>query len=284
MEILQYAVDGLVIGSIYALTAIGFSIIFSLANRVNLAHGEFYVMGSYLAFYLVTAGVPYLVSMLVAILTLALIGAAVYFGLLQRLKGDKILNSMLVSIGLSIFIQNLILALLGPTSRRIPYTAKPIILGPFALTDQKIIIVGLSVILVLGLTFWLRHSWLGQAMRATADDPDTAMMMGIKQERVMMLAFVIGSAMAAISGTLLGAVFPIGPASGFGPALKAFIVTIFGGVGSIPGALIGAYVLGLGETYSTAYISSAYTDMVSFILLIVILLWRPGGILGKERS
>lgn len=284
MEIAQYAVDGIVIGSIYALTAIGFSLIFSLANLVNLAHGEFYVLGAFLAFYAVSAGFPYVLSILLAILIVSLVGACFYLGVFKRLKGERVLNSMLVSIGVSIFIQNLILSALGPAYRRVPFEAKAVTIGPFILTNQKIFFVLLSFALVLALTFWLRQSWTGQAMRATADDQEAAVMMGIKVERVMLVAFIIGGAMAAVAGTLLGSMFPVGPASGFGPALKAFIITIFGGVGSIPGALIGAYILGLGEVYATAYISSSFTDTVSFILLIVVLLWRPGGIMGRERA
>ncbi|MHB1128061.1 MAG: branched-chain amino acid ABC transporter permease [Bacillota bacterium] len=281
----QYIIDSIVLGSIYALMAIGFSIIFSLVNIVNLAHGEMYVIGAFTSFYLMTeAGLPYPAAVMVSMVVMALLAAALYWGVFQRLGGDRILNSMLVSIGLSIFIQNAIKLTLGPEYRKIPFQAKAYIVGPFILTNQRIILIVVSAGFVIGLSIWLKRTWFGQAVRATAQDEETAAVMGIRVTTVKRLIFILGAVMATLAGGLLGGMFPIGPSSGFAPGLKAFTITIFGAVGSIPGALMGSFVLALGETLASGYLWSALSDVVSFILLIIVLITRPDGLFGRNRS
>lgn len=280
---LQYLIDSLVLGSIYALMAIGFTLIFGIMNIVNLAHGELFVFGAFTAITLTTAGVNYFLAIMLAMVVTAVLGFLLQKGIFERLGKDEV-RTMLASIGLSIFLQSLALKIFGPEYHVITVSTGTIKLGSISITYQRLGIVLIAVVLVIVLNLLVRYTWFGRAMRAVAQYPEMASVMGVNSRSIYALTFMLSAALAGAAGALLAGLFSVSATSGFIPATKAFIITIFGGVGSVPGAIVGAFVLGFAENLTAGYVSQAFSSLVAFVLLVVVLLVRPNGIFGRRTG
>ena len=282
--LLQHLLNGLVLGGTYALLGIGLTLIFGLMNVVNFAHGEFYTLGAYLTF----AGtsmlrVDFLLAVAAAILGGGLAGAACERVLLRPLAGESIDTTMLATIGLWIVLQNGELLAWGGVARSIahPFPTPPVVLGPVSLAPLRLAVLGAALVLILGAHLLIHRTSLGVAMRATFQDGETAALMGIEIGRIRTLTFAVGSGLAAAAGALLGPIFLVYPAMGDLAALKAFAVVILGGLGSFAGATLGGLLLGVAEELGAGYVSSGYRDAVGFVIIILVLLFRPAGLFAR---
>lgn len=285
--------SGLTRGSIYALIALGYTMVYGIIGLINFAHGEIYMIGAFTA--LIAASVLSILGLpLPAILVLsalaATLWASAYGYTVERLAYRPLrhaprLSPLISAIGMSIFLQNYVL--LAQTPDFLPFPgliADFAFLEPYAhivgSTDLTIIVV--SALVMLGLMALIKYTRIGKAMRATAQNQKMALLLGINVDRIISITFVIGSALAALGGLLIAThIGQINVAIGFIAGIKAFTAAVLGGIGSIPGAVLGSYVLGMTEAFATGYVSSDYEDVFAFSLLVLILIFRPAGLLGK---
>jgi branched-chain amino acid transport system permease protein len=294
--ILELFLGGLTRGSIYALIALGYTMVYGIIQLINFAHGEVYMIGAFTA--LIVASV---LTMLgwneIAILFIASVVAVVYsmaYGYTiekvayKPLRHAPRLSALISAIGMSLFLQNYVL--LAQTSDFMPFPSlipDLEILEPIAYlisTPEVIIILTTSIVMVL-LTFLIKFTRVGKAMRATAQDREMAMLVGVDVNRVISITFIVGSATAAIGGVLIAShIGQINFYIGFIAGIKAFVAAVLGGIGSMPGAVLGSLVLGLSESFFTGFVSSDYEDVFAFIILVVILIFRPAGILGRSDT
>ena len=286
-QLLQHFLNALMLGGTYALLGIGLTLIFGIMRVVNFTHGELYAFGAYMMYALVMrTGVNFFAALLLAIVLGALLGAMLELLLLKRLRGADIDTTMLVMIGAWIALQNAEqFAWTGvAVSISNPFPAAPLVIGPVSVAWNRIFVFVVALSLI-GLTYLvIQRTKLGKAMRATFQDRDTAALMGVQIGSIHTVTFALGSALAAAAGALLGPVFVAYPSMGDLAAAKAFAVVILGGLGSIPGATLGGFILALAEELGAGYISSGYRDAMSFLLIMVILLFRPTGMFAqKER-
>jgi branched-chain amino acid transport system permease protein len=280
----QAVVNGLILGMLYMLVAVGFTMAFGMMRVVNFAHGEFYMIGAYTSFFLVTLwDVPFLAALVLAGLATAALGAVLERVLFQRFYGDE-LNGMIVALGLSIILQNVALSLWGPTARTLqsPYSGV-VDVGSLMLSQERLF--ALACALVIFLAFWavMMRTQIGRAIRAIAQDKEVALMQGVRANRIYPLAFAIAVGLAAVSGALMAPIFSVSPYAGVAPMLKAFVVVILGGLGSIPGAVVGGLLLGLVESLAGTLLGAMTADILQLALVIGILLFRPWGLLGRRE-
>jgi branched-chain amino acid transport system permease protein len=285
-QLLQHLLNGLVLGGTYALLGIGLTLIFGLMNVVNFAHGEFYTLGAYAAFAaLGLAGANFFVAVLAAIACGAALGALCEVSLLRPLRRESIDTTMLVMIGVWIAMQNGELLVWGGVAKSIPhpFPTAPLVLGPVSIAPLRLFVLGLAGGLIAASYVLIQMTRLGRAMRATFQDAETAALMGVKIERIHTATFAFGSGLAAAAGALLGPIFLAYPSMGDLASLKAFSVVILGGLGNLPGATLGGLLLGVAEELGAGYVSSGYRDAVGFVIIIVVLLLRPGGLFGRSE-
>ena len=291
---LELFVGGLTRGSIYALIALGYTMVYGIIELINFAHGEIYMIGAFtaliIASVLAMAGMSglsvFILASVIAVLYSACYGFTVEKIAYKPLRQAPRLSPLISAIGMSIFLQNYVL--LAQTSDFLPFPSllpdldflKPYI--PFIGPTELIIVFVTAVIMVL-LTLLIKFTKMGKAMRATAQDRDMAMLVGVNVNRVISSTFIIGSALAAIGGVLIAShIGRINFYIGFIAGIKAFAAAVLGGIGSIPGAVLGALILGWTESFATGYISSDYEDVFAFALLVLILIFRPAGLLGRS--
>ncbi|AGF79770.1 amino acid/amide ABC transporter membrane protein 1, HAAT family [Desulfocapsa sulfexigens DSM 10523] len=287
---------GLTRGSIYALIALGYTMVYGIIGLINFAHGEIYMIGAFTSFIIATVlsiyGFPLLSIVIIAGLAAAVWSSAYGFTVeklaYRPLRKAPRLAPLISAIGMSIFLQNYVL--LAQTSDFLPF---PELIPDFPFMEPVAHIVGSSDLVILvttalvmiGLTFLIKFTKIGKAMRATAQDKTMAVLVGINVDRVISATFVIGSALAAIGGMLIAShIGQINFYIGFIAGIKAFTAAVLGGIGSIPGAVLGSLVLGLTESFATGYVSSDYEDVFAFSLLVLILIFKPSGLLGKAET
>ena len=287
---------GLTRGSIYALIALGYTMVYGIIGLINFAHGEIYMIGAFTSFIVATVlsiyGFPVLAIVVIAGLAAAVWSASYGFTIeklaYRPLRKAPRLAPLISAIGMSIFLQNYVL--LAQTSDFLPF---PALIPEFAFMEPVAHIVGSSDLVILvtttlvmiGLTFLIKFTKIGKAMRATAQDKTMAVLVGINVDRVISATFIIGSALAAIGGLLIAShIGQINFYIGFLAGIKAFTAAVLGGIGSIPGAVLGSLVLGLTESFATGYVSSDYEDVFAFSLLVLILIFKPSGLLGKAET
>jgi len=296
-ELGQHLVNGITLGSIYALIALGYTMVYGILKFINFAHGEILMMGTYVGYFLYM-GIngeevhPYslwvfLLAMVGAMMVSALLGITVEKLAYKPLRLAPRLAPLLSAIGVSIILSNLAAFLFGTKSRRLdyPFANETILLGNVAITPHQILILVSAVLLMVGLKVFVEYTRLGKAMRATSQNMDVAKLMGINTDFIISLTFAIGSAMAAAAGMLVALEIKIYPTMGTLAGLKAFVAAVFGGIGNITGAMLGGVLLGIIETFGVAVlgIPQGLRDTVAFTILILILLFRPSGILGKKE-
>ncbi|MBW1216352.1 high-affinity branched-chain amino acid ABC transporter permease LivH [Pantoea allii] len=296
---IQQMFNGVTLGSTYALIAIGYTMVYGIIGMINFAHGEVYMIGSYVSFIVIAAlmmmGIDTTWLMIAAGFVMAVIISSAYGWSIERVayrpvRSSKRLIALISAIGMSIFLQNYVSLTQGSRDLALP----SLITGQWTLGESngfaatlstmQVVIWVATFLTMLALTLFIRYSRMGRACRACAEDLKMASLLGINTDRVISLTFVIGAAMAAVAGVLLGQFYgSINPFIGFMAGMKAFTAAVLGGIGSIPGAMIGGLVLGIAEALTSAYLSTEYKDVVSFALLIVVLLVMPTGILGRPE-
>jgi branched-chain amino acid transport system permease protein len=285
----QILINSLISASIYSLIALGFVVIYRTVRFFHFAHGAVYTVGAYVAYSLfISAGVPFVIALLLSALFAGFLGIAIDRGIYlpMRRKKSSSLVMMLASFGVFIFIENLIAMIYGNqilTIRTGPIREGHHILGA-VITPIQIMIICVAVVLMVLLWLFIQRTRLGKAMRAVADDPIAASVVGINPEKTIAWSFFIGSALAGIAGVLVSLETNLEPTMGFSALLKGIIAAIVGGIVSIPGAVLGALLLGFAENFGIWYIPAGWKDAIAFGILIVFLLFRPQGILGKDVS
>ena len=278
--------NGLVIGIIYALTALGVSLVVGIMNVVNFAHGEFYILAGYFSYLFAhTMGLNPFVAMVLAVGAVFVFGVVVEYTLIRPTYGDD-LYSLILTFILSIVLQSAYLLIFGPYPNKPPNWVKGAsdVFGLFMYGNQRLaaLFAGLAVI---GLFFaMLKLTWFGRMIRAASQDREMAELNGINTRRLNMLSFGLGCALAAAAGVILAPVFPVTPTAGVPVALTAFVVVVLGGMGSMPGCIVGGLVLGLVENLGAAYISTGYKHVFMFLILILVLLVRPSGLFGRAET
>lgn len=285
----QQLANGIVLGGIYALSALGFTLIFGAARVVNFAYGELMMLGAFFTFAIVSAfGLPFFVAMAVAMGCVAVLSVLLYYltlrpvmkGSYTSLQGE--LKVILVTLGLLYILRETAIVTWGTDPRQLDMGISGIQMwGDLVMTNQRLVVLATMVVLVIGLYLLLNHTRVGLALRAIAQNREGAAAIGLDADRIIAFVFAVSGAMACAAGSLLGSLYAVEPAMGGAPLLKAFVIVIFGGLGSVPGAIIGGLSIGLIETLSGAYISFAYKDVFTFLVLILILLVRPQGLMGK---
>ncbi|MDM7917353.1 MAG: branched-chain amino acid ABC transporter permease [Candidatus Eisenbacteria bacterium] len=297
-EFLQQLVNGISWGGIYALIALGYTMVYGILRLINFAHGDVYMVGAYLGFYAVgwlglqgaggagIAGV--LLVFAVSMAGCALLGMGIERSVYKPVRKHSKLTALITAIGVSLLLENLGILIFGPDPQFFPQ----IIVGRtyrlpggVVITNHQILILAGSAILMLLLQQVIYRTRIGKAMRAVSYNRDAASLMGIATDRVILFTFAIGSALAAAAGVLVALQNPkIEPLMGLLPGLKAFVAAVLGGIGNIPGAVVGGLLMGIAETLVAGYISSTLRDAIAFSLLIVILLVKPSGIMGRSAS
>ena len=286
---LTYLISGLSLGSIYAIIALGYTMVYGIAKMLNFAHGDFIMVGCYIIFSVTTTfSGNSIVGILIAIVLCTLLGITTEFVAYRPLRGAASpLAVLITAIGVSYFLENAALLVFGADVKSftsvITWEGLTFDDGNLRIQGVTIVTIAVSLVVLLVLQFFIKKTKQGQAMLAVAEDKGAATLMGINVNRTIMLTFAIGSALAAIAGALLCSAYPsLSPYTGAMPGIKAFVAAVLGGIGSVPGAMIGGLLLGIVEILSKTYISSQLSDAIVFGILVVVLLVKPSGILGKK--
>ena len=285
-ELLQHLVNALILGSTYALLGIGLTLIFGIMRVVNFTHGELYALGAYAVFFLeVSLGVNFLLALILGVIIGCAVGAAIEFVLLRPLLDADIDTTMLVMIGAWIVMQNTELFYWGGVSKAImtPFPDEPLQVGPIFVSWLRLFVLVMALILIAATYVLINRTKLGKAMRATFQDRDTAALMGVNIKGIYTATFAIGSGLAAAAGALLGPVFLVTPSMGDLASLKAFAIVILGGLGNITGATLGGFILAFVEEIGAGYISSGYRDAMGFLIIIIVLLFKPTGLFARAE-
>ena len=287
MSFLQFLISGISLGSIYALIALGYTMVYGIAKRLNFAHGDVIMIGAYVAYVSIsTLNLSPFFAVLIAVVTCTLLGILIERVAYKPLRNSSPLTVLITAIGVSYLLQNIALLIFG--SKAVNFTsvvslpAFEIVPG-LTVTGETAVTIAVSVVIMAALMIFINHTKAGQAMLAVSEDRGAAQLMGVNVNGTISLTFAIGSALAAIAAVLLCSSYPVlSPYTGAMPGIKAFVAAVFGGIGSIPGAMIGGILLGVIENLSKAYISSQMSDAIVFLILIIVLLVKPTGILGKK--
>ena len=288
MQILQYLINGISIGSVYAIIALGYTMVYCIAKMLNFAHGDIIMVGAYISFCVTSyLGLPAWVSVVAAVAVCTVLGIVIEGLAYKPLRGTPSLAVLITAIGVSYFLQNAAQLIWSSSPKNFTsvVTMKPISLadGKIVITGEVLLTVAACILVMVGLTLFTSKTRTGKAMRAVSEDRDAAQLMGINVNQTISTTFAIGSALAAVAGVLLCSTVPtLQPTTGSMPGIRAFTAAVFGGIGSIPGAMLGGILLGIIETFSKAYLSTPFSDAIVFSVLIVILLVKPAGLLGKQ--
>ena len=287
VEFLQHCLNALILGGTYALLGIGLTLIFGIMKVVNFTHGELYTFGAYMAyFFVMVVGANFFVAIIISMVLGIALGALIEFVLLRPLRGANIDTTMLVMIGAWIALQNLEQFTWSGIAKSVnhPFPIEPLVLGSVSVSWLRIFVFLFALTLIGGTYFLINRTKLGKAMRATFQDRDTAALMGVNINGIYTATFALGSSLAAAAGALLGPVFVVAPYMGDMAALKAFAIVILGGLGNIIGATIGGFVLALVEELGAGYISSGYRDAMGFLLIIIVLVYKPTGLFAVKEG
>jgi len=300
-EFFQQIVNGLSLGSIYALIALGYTMVYGILKLINFAHGEVFMMGAYAGYYTASAfgvreyaarGSSFPAWLAVAVLLIAMLASALLGVLIEALAYRPVrsaprLTPLITAIGVSLFLQNAAMLVFSPNPRRYPAILAEVRfeVGGVIVTNIKLAIFVVALLLMLGLHLFVQKTWTGRAMRALSMNIDAARLMGIDVNATIRATFAIGSALAAAGGLLFGLdQIMINPLMGVLTGLKAFVAAVLGGIGNIPGAVVGGLLIGLAEQLTAGYLSPDYRDAITFVILILMLLVKPEGLLGVVRQ
>ena len=281
LSFLSNLINGISLGSVYAIIALGYTMVYGIAKMLNFAHGDVIMIGAYISFCVTQyLKLPAWLSVLAAMFVCTLLGMTIERLAYKPLRSAPSLAVLITAIGMSYLLQNLALLIWGSNPKSF---TSIISFGPVRLFDGQLIISDVAILIMLALTWFTGKTRMGKAMRAVSEDKGAAQLMGVNVNRTISVTFAIGSALAAIAGVLLCSAYPtLMPTTGSMPGIKAFTAAVFGGIGSIPGAMLGGILLGIIEIFGKSYISTELGDAIVFAILIVILLVKPAGLLGKK--
>lgn len=288
IQFLQQLINGLSIGAVYALMAVGYSLVYSIMNFSNFAHGGVIMFGAYFGFYALTLlKLPFGLAFF-----LAACGTALVAVILERLAYKPLMDRrapflyfIITAMGASIFLENIVVATIGPTFKTYPaiFAEGPIKVGALNIGRIDLAMFAISTVCLVSLILFIDYTKMGKAIQATAYNMKASALMGINTELIIVIVFALGGALAGVAGVLFGMKYTVYPQIG-NITMKSFIAAVFGGLGSLPGALIGSVLLGIIETFVAGYVSSSYRDLIAFLILIVMLIFRPTGIMGKNAE
>ncbi len=283
---LQQLINGLILGSVYALLALGYTMVYGIIKLINFAHGDIYMMGAFIGYFLITKyHMNFFVALVLTMVLKAILGVVIEFLAYRPLRNSTRIAALITAIGVSFFLEYSMVRLVGANKHAFPQTLATVKynLGPVSVTNVQLIILGVSIFLMLALQFIVQKTKMGKAMRAVSVDSDAAQLMGINVNSTISFTFALGSALAGAGGVLIGLYYnSVDPLMGMVPGIKAFVAAVLGGIGIIPGAAVGGFMIGLLETFSVSIGLASYKDAVVYAVLIIILLVRPAGILGKN--
>ena len=286
MEFLAQLVNGLSLGSIYALIALGYTMVDGICKMLNFAHGDVIMVGAYtLSIAMSTLHFPPFLSIIISMLVCALLGVTIERIAYKPLRQASPLAVLITAIGVSYFLQSSALLIFGSTQRSVESAVKVpnVAVGDFTISGNAIFTLAITIVLMICLTWFINKTMTGKAMLAVSEDKGAAQLMGVNVNKTIAITFLIGSALAAVAGVLYIASYGfVGPYTGSLPGIKAFVAAVLGGIGSVPGAMLGGILLGIIESLSKAYISTQLADAIVFGVLIVVLLVKPTGLLGKK--
>jgi branched-chain amino acid transport system permease protein len=284
----QQLINGLMLGASYSLVAIGYTLIFGVLNLLYFSHGEVFMVGAFVGLFLVLyAGANIYVALLGAMIVCAILGALAFFVAVRPVPKDRPLAPLISTIGLTIILQNLAIYVFGGQQFSFPETIHQALyhIGPITVSSVQLFILGVAIALMVALWLFIERTKLGRAMRAVAENHETAALLGVNVNRVVLITFIIGSGIAGVAGVLDGLKnSSVSPFMGLGAAVKGLIVMLLGGLGNVPGAMIAGLLLGTIEILSAAYIGTTERDFFSFLILILILLYRPTGLFGTRTA
>ena len=287
IQFLSFLINGISLGSVYAIIALGYSMVYGIAKMLNFAHGDVIMIGAYVAFCAVQyLGLPPLVAVALAVLACTVLGVVIEGLAYKPLRQASSLAVLITAIGMSYFLQNIALLIWGANPKSFPsvigWGTLSLFGGQMRISSETMVTILANVVIMIALTLFTSRTKMGKAMRCVSEDKGAAELMGVNVNQTISLTFAIGSALAAVAGVLLCSSYPmLMPTTGSMPGIKAFTAAVFGGIGSIPGALIGGLLLGVIEILGRAYISTELSDAIVFAVLIVVLLVKPTGLLGK---
>jgi len=285
-QFLQHLANAVILGGTYALLGIGLTIIFGIMRVVNFTHGELYAFGAYVVYLVAAAlGLGFFLGLAVAVTAGVLLGALMEIALLRPMRNADIDTVMLMMIGAWIIMQNSELFVWGGVAKAIvtPFPEAPLVLGPVSISWLRLFVLLIALLLIVATYLLIHRTRLGKAMRATFQDRETAALMGVDIDAIHTATFAIGSGLAAAAGALLGPVFLVTPTMGDLASLKAFAIVILGGLGNITGATMGGFILALVEEIGAGYVSSGYRDAMGFLIIIVVMLFKPTGLFARAE-
>lgn len=288
-QVVQQLINGVSLGSIYALIALGYTMVYGIIKLINFAHGDIYMVGAYIGFFAVAqAGIGIFPALVISMVVTGLIGCLVERVAYKPLRHAPRISLLITAIGVSFFLEYTSMLFVSPTPRTFPEVFDSSVafhIGDFIVNGQQILIFAITFVLTVLLTYIVQKTKIGKAMRAVSFDTETAQLMGIDADRVIGATFGIGSALAAAGGVLVGVYYnSIDPLMGIMPGLKAFVAAVLGGIGSLPGAVVGGLILGVIEAFVSGFLSSTFRDAAAFAILILVLLFRPSGIFGRDAQ
>ncbi len=285
---LQQLVNGLILGSVYALLALGYTMVYGIIKLINFAHGDIYMMGAFMGYFLINSlHLNFFLALILAMVGTAALGVLVEFLAYRPLRNSTRIAALITAIGVSFFLEYVMVYFVGANTRSFPQVIETVRynFGPISLTNIQLMILIISLILMVLLQVIVQKTKMGKAMRAVSVDSDAAQLMGINVNRTISFTFALGSALAGAAGVLIALYYnSLEPLMGMTPGLKSFVAAVLGGIGIIPGAALGGFVIGLLETFATAFGMSDFRDAIVYGILILILLVRPAGILGKNAK
>lgn len=290
---LQQLVNGITLGGVYALIAVGYTMVYGVIQLINFAHGEIYMLGAFLAYTLVAVlGMPFFPAFVLTLMICALLGVILDFVAYRPLRKAPRLAALITAIGMSIFLQNMAMLIWGSQIKSYPRDMLPaffseaaITFGDVTLSWLQLCILSITLLSMIILHVTIHKTRIGMAMRAISQDKTAAALMGIGVNRVISFTFAIGSAMGGMAGILVGLYYnAIFPTMGYVAGIKAFAAAVLGGIGSVPGAMLGGGVLGIAEVMGAGYISSEYRDGISYAVMIAVILFKPSGLIGKQTG
>lgn len=286
MTMLTYLINGISLGSVYAIIALGYTMVYGIAKMLNFAHGDVIMVGGYMAFCATSyMGWPAIPSVLFSVFVCTVLGIVIERLAYKPLRTASSLAVLITAIGVSYFLQNMALLIWSSNPKAFPnlVSLPNLTIGSLQISSIAMVTVAACVVIMIGLTLFTDKTKMGKAMRAVSEDKGAAQLMGINVNATISLTFAIGSGLAAIAGVLLCSAYPtLMPTTGAMPGIKAFTAAVFGGIGSIPGAMLGGILLGLIEIFGKAYISTQLSDAIVFAVLIIVLIVKPTGLLGKK--
>lgn len=280
---LQQLVNGIALGSVYALVALGLTLVYGVLKVPNFAHGALYTAGAYVAFVVLTSlGSGYVVAVVAAIVVVAVLGAAMERVVFRPLEGKSPVHAMIAALGVLFFLEGTADVIWGPDFRQVPTPLDGVVsLGAINITEQRLLVVVAAVVTMAGLYALLKRTLVGMSIEAMAQDREGALLVGIDTRRVALITFALSGALAAVAGSLIAPLVLVFPTMGAVIVLKAFVIVILGGMGSVPGAIVGGYLLALAETMAGTYVAFAFSELIAFAMLVLVLVVKPTGLFAK---